>query len=98
VLAFEATGPIPSLREWWAKMIERYEKTMLAHLDLGQQDGSIRPGLDNQREAEMFVSYGAGLCYRWGLLDHEYDFTGELTAWRDRLERHLSDAQQDADS
>jgi AcrR family transcriptional regulator len=86
VLAFEAPGPIASLRSWWAAMIERYEATMIEHLQAGRADGSIRAELDAEREAEIFVSYGAGLCYRWGLLRREFDFSGELEAWRGRLE------------
>jgi AcrR family transcriptional regulator len=92
VLAFEAPGPIASLRGWWAAMIERYEATMIEHLQTGQADGSIRPDLDVEREAEIFVSYGAGLCYRLGLLRREFDFAGELAAWRDRLAAQYSAA------
>jgi AcrR family transcriptional regulator len=90
ILAFEATGPIPATRDWWASMIERYEAVLVDHLRAGQSDGSVRPGLDVAREAEAYVSYGAGLCFRWCLQQPGYDFAAELAFWRDRLREHFS--------
>lgn len=85
VLAFEAAGPIPSIRTWWAAMIARFEDALRRDLETGKRDGSIRSDLDVEREAEIFVSYGAGLCYRWSLRQPGYDLVAELTDWRERL-------------
>jgi AcrR family transcriptional regulator len=92
ILAFEAPGPVPTIRDWWAQMIKRYEAVLIDHLRAGQQDGSIRTDLDIAREAEMIVSYGAGLCYRWSLRQPDYDLAAELAAWRDRLREHYAAA------
>jgi AcrR family transcriptional regulator len=87
VIALEAPGQISTLRGWWAEMITRYEDEMVEHLNVGQRDHSVHPDLDPQTEAEIFVSYGAGLCFRWVLEPDTFDFTAEVRAWRDRLEK-----------
>jgi hypothetical protein len=42
------------------------------------------------REAEVFVSYAIGLCFRSALRREGYDIVGEIKAWRARLEQHYS--------
>lgn len=90
VLSFEAPGPLESIRPWYEDLIARYQAEMVEHLDAGRRDGSIRAELDLEREAEVFVSYGIGLCFRWVLYGDAFDFAAEIRAWRERLEASLA--------
>jgi AcrR family transcriptional regulator len=92
VLSFEAPGPLGSVRAWYAQMIAHYEAEMVESLAAGEADGSIRGGLDRRAEAEGFVSYGIGLCFRWTLDPDGYDFPARIRAWRRRLERRYRPA------
>jgi len=87
VLSFEAPGPVASIRGWYQDLIARFEAEMVEHLAEGQQDGSVRMDLDLEREAEIYVSYGIGLCFRWVMFRENFDFLAELRAWRARLAR-----------
>jgi AcrR family transcriptional regulator len=87
VLSFEAPGPVASIRGWYEDLIARFEAEMVEHLAQGQRDGSVRRDLDLEREAEIYVSYGIGLCFRWVTFRDSFDFPGELKAWRARLAR-----------
>ena len=90
VLSFEAPGPLESIRPWYEDLIARYQAEMVEHLDAGRRDGSIRAELDLEREAEVFVSYGIGLCFRWVLYGDAFNFAAEIRAWRERLEASLA--------
>ena len=90
VLSFEAPGPVASIRGWYEDLIARFEAEMVEHLAQGQRDGSVRMDLDLEREAEIYVSYGIGLCFRWVTFRDSYDFPVELEAWRARLARDYS--------
>jgi hypothetical protein len=87
VLSFEAPGPLAAIRPWYEQLITRFEAEMVDHLRDGQRDGSVRLDLDLEREAEVYVSYGIGLCFRWTTFE-DFDFAAEITAWRERLEQH----------
>ena len=60
---------------------------MAESISIGTRDGSVREGLDAEREAEVFVSYGIGLCFRYVTFREAFDFPAEIGAWRDRLEQ-----------
>ena len=90
VLSFETPGPLGSARPWYATMIARYEDEMIQSLEAGQRDGSILGDIDLAHEAEHFVSYGIGLCFRWTLDRGGYDFPAQIRAWRARLERSVA--------
>lgn len=90
VVSFEGPGPLPSIRTFFADLISGYEAEMVDHLAAGEKDGSVRKGLDKKREAEIFVSYGIGLCFRWVLHSGQFDFPAEIKNWRGRLERQYS--------
>jgi AcrR family transcriptional regulator len=85
VLSFEAPGPLERARPWYEELITRFQAEMVEHLREGQRDGSVRRGLDLEREAEVYVSYGIGLCFRWVTFE-AFDFAAEIGAWRQRLE------------
>jgi AcrR family transcriptional regulator len=85
VLSFEVPGSRRGIRPWYERLIKTYEAEIAAHLAAGERDGSVRPGLDHAREAEVFASYAIGLCFRFVTFD-DFDFAGELRAWRRRLE------------
>ncbi|WP_067671513.1 TetR/AcrR family transcriptional regulator [Nocardia miyunensis] len=89
VLSFETPGPLGKFAPWLEDLIAGYQRELAEHLALGQLDGSVRRDLDPVREAEVFVSYAIGLCFRSALLREAYDFPGEVDAWRLRLEDHL---------
>jgi len=89
VLSFEAPGPIASIRDWYEALIARFQAEMVEHLAEGQRDGSVRVDLDLEREAEIYVSYGIGLCFRY-VTFREFDFPAEIRAWRDRLQAAYS--------
>jgi AcrR family transcriptional regulator len=85
VLTFETPGPLQSFAGWFDRLIVDYESELALHLTTGQADGSVRADLDPAREAEVFVSYAIGLCFRSALRREAYDFAGEIRAFRDRI-------------
>lgn len=90
VLTFETTGALQSFAGWFDGLIAHYEAELAKHLAIGKRDGSVRAALDPEREAENFVSYAIGLCFRSAIRRDGYDFPGELRAWRHRLVRRYS--------
>ena len=85
VLTFETPGPLQSFAGWFDRLIAGYEAELAGHLAAGQADGSVRPDIDAAREAEIFVSYTIGLCFRSALRRDSYDFAGEIRAFRSRI-------------
>jgi AcrR family transcriptional regulator len=90
VLTFETPAALQNFSGWFDGLIADYEAELADHLAAGQADGSVRKDLDPAREAEVFVSYAIGLCFRSALRREGYDFVGEIKAWRDRLAQHYS--------
>jgi AcrR family transcriptional regulator len=90
VLTFETAGPIPSLRPWYRSWMESYQAQMKDSLRAGVADGSIRPGLEEDMEVELFTSHALGLAFRWTLDWDGFDYAGEVAAWRAWLERRYS--------
>ncbi|HEX6388858.1 MAG TPA: hypothetical protein VFZ89_05420, partial [Solirubrobacteraceae bacterium] len=89
VISFEVPGSRQSVRPWYEQLIGTYEAEIAAHLAAGERDGSVRPGLDHAREAEVFASYAIGLCFRY-VTFRDFDFAAELRAWRKRLKAALA--------
>jgi AcrR family transcriptional regulator len=85
VLTFETPGPLQNFASWFDRLIAGYEAELAQHLATGQADRSVRRDLDPEREAEIFVSYAIGLCFRSALRRDSYDFAGEIGAWRSRM-------------
>jgi AcrR family transcriptional regulator len=90
VLTFETPGPLQNFANWFDLLITGYEDELTAHLTAGLADGSVRSGLDPRREAEIFVSYAIGLCFRSALRGDGYDLPAEIRTWRHRLAAHYS--------
>ena len=86
VLSFEIPAHAETMKPWYREWFERYYARMAENLELGERDGTIRPGLDHRAEAERFVTYGSGLCFMWSLDWDGYDMKRALTDWRTRLE------------
>jgi AcrR family transcriptional regulator len=92
VLTFETPGALSKFAPWFDALIARYQREVAEHLAFGQSDGSVRADLNPAREAESFVSYAIGLCFRWALQRESYDFAAEIRAWHGRLHDHLRPA------
>ncbi|WP_162462259.1 TetR/AcrR family transcriptional regulator [Mycolicibacterium sp. CBMA 234] len=90
ILTFETPGAVQPFTEWFDRLISDYEVELSEYLVAGQADGSVRRDLDTAREAEVFVSYAIGLCFRSALRRDSYDFPAELKAWRTRLTEHYA--------
>ena len=90
VLTFETPAALQNFAGWFDRLINDYEAELADHLAAGQADGSVRSDLDPAREAEIFVSYAIGLCFRSAIRRDGYDFVGEIKAWHGRLANHLS--------
>jgi AcrR family transcriptional regulator len=90
VLTFETPAALRGFAQRFDKLIAEYQADLAGHYADGVRDGSIRPELDPAREAEVFVSYAIGLCFRSVLRREEYDLAGEIIAWRSRLESHCA--------
>ena len=90
VLTFETPAALQNFAGWFDGLIADYEAELADHLAAGQADGSVRSDLDPAREAEIFVSYAIGLCFRSALRPDDYDFAGEINAWRGRLAKRFS--------
>jgi AcrR family transcriptional regulator len=85
VLTFETPAALQSFAGWFDRLIADYEAELAQHLAAGKADGSVCSDTDPGREAEGFVSYAIGLCFRWALRRDDYDFSAAIKAWRDRL-------------
>lgn len=90
VLTFETPGPLQNFADWFDRLIAGYEAELVEHLAAGQADGSVRRDVNPAREAEIFVSYAIGLCFRWALRRDAYDLPGEMRAWRARLTKQYA--------
>jgi AcrR family transcriptional regulator len=90
VLTFETPAALQNFAGWFDRLIAEYEAELVGHFAAGQNDGSVRNDLDPAREAEVFVSYAIGLCFRSALRRDGYDFVGEIKAWRARLAQRYS--------
>lgn len=91
-VSFETPNHLPNLKpryvEWW----RRYEQHVSESICAGQKSGSIRPEIDPSEEAEHFITYATGLCYRWSMDWDGYDIVAALTKWRDSLRHRLAPA------
>jgi AcrR family transcriptional regulator len=85
VLTFETPGPLQNFAGWFDRLIADYEAELAGHIARGQADGSVRSDIDPGREAEVFVSYAIGLCFRSVLRRDGYDLAAEIRAFRDRI-------------
>jgi AcrR family transcriptional regulator len=90
VLTFETPAALSNFAPWFDDLIKGYQTELAGHFAAGQRDGSVREDLDPDREAETFVSYAIGLCFRSVLVREGYDFAAEITAWRARLAAHCA--------
>ncbi len=90
VLTFETPAALQGFAGWFDGLIGEYEVELAGHLAAGQADGSVRSDVDPGREAEVFVSYAIGQCFKWALRRENYDFAGEIKAWRVRLTQRCS--------
>lgn len=83
-LTFETPVALRGFAPWFEQLIEVYQSELRDHLRMGQLDGSVRGDIDVDREAEQFVSYVIGLCFRSALYREKYDFPAAVRAWRER--------------
>jgi AcrR family transcriptional regulator len=90
VLTFETPAALREFAPWFDDLISGYQAELTGHFAEGQRDGSVRVDLDPAHEAEAFVSYAIGLCFRSALRCEDYDFVGAITAWRARLDAHCA--------
>jgi AcrR family transcriptional regulator len=90
VLTFETPGPLRNFAGWFERTIAEYEAELAGHLVAGQADGTVQSHLDPAREAETFVSYCIGLCFRSVVSRDAYDLLAELRAFRARTETKYS--------
>jgi AcrR family transcriptional regulator len=90
VLSFEGPGPAPAVRPRMIQIISGFEREMAGQIEAGRADGSIRANAEASYEAEHYVSYGIGLCYRWVLDPDGFDFPAAIGQWRGRLENSLA--------
>jgi AcrR family transcriptional regulator len=90
VLTFETPAALQNFAAWFDRLIAGYEQELAGHLAAGQADRSVRADLDPAREAEIFVSYAIGLCFRSALRRDAYDFVAEIKAWRARVAEHYA--------
>jgi AcrR family transcriptional regulator len=90
VLTFETPAALRDFAPWFDDLIAGYQAELTGHFADGRRDGSIRADLDPAVEAEAFVSYAIGLCFRSVLRREAYDFAAAITTWRDRLATRIS--------
>jgi AcrR family transcriptional regulator len=85
VLTFETPAALRDFAPWFDDLITGYQAELAEHFNAGQRDGSVPPEVNPADEAETFVSYAIGLCFRSVLRPEGYDFAAAITAWRGRL-------------
>lgn len=89
MLAYEAAGPVDAVRPRLLEWRRRYCTHTANVLRAGQVDGSVRPELDPESEAQAFQDFASGMCFRWTLDPGGVDLVRELDRWRARLEAWL---------
>ena len=90
VLTFETPAALRDFAPWFDDLITEYQTELTGHFASGQRDGSVRSDLDAPHEAETFVSYAIGLCFRSVVRREGYDFAAAITQWRVRLAAHCA--------
>jgi len=90
VLTFETPAALRDFAPWFDDLISGYQSELAGHFADGQRDGSVSADLDPATEAEAFVSYAIGLCFRSVLKREGYDFAAAISAWRVRLAAHCA--------
>ena len=90
MLCIETVGPITGLRPWIEDFFGRYLARLADLVRLGQEDGSIRAGVDPAAEAEDFLQIGIGICFRWLMEDDLDAFESALARWRARQHSWLA--------
>lgn len=80
VLHFEATGPMPCLRERVAAVSRQLVETIETILTKGQEAGTVRPDVDLVTAAEEWVATFRGATFMW-LIDEKFDLDGFCGRW-----------------
>lgn len=90
VLTFETPAALRDFAPWFDDLIAGYQAELTDHFADGRRDGSIARDVDPAAEAEAFVSYAIGLCFRSVLRRDTYDFATAITGWRARLAARIA--------
>ncbi|HUC38000.1 MAG TPA: TetR/AcrR family transcriptional regulator [Acidimicrobiales bacterium] len=67
-LLFEAMGPVPALRPKFEELHRHMRRDLAGWIRAGQAQGTVRPGVDAETEAALFLGTIRGVTLQW-LLD-----------------------------
>ncbi len=88
-LLFQALGPLGALRPKVASLHRREREGIAAWIAAGVANGSIRPDVDPEREAALFLGMLRGAAFQWLIDPHGVDVDMIYQAIDDTISRNL---------
>jgi AcrR family transcriptional regulator len=85
LLLFEALGPLPEMRPRFAEVHRQQREGLTRWIQAGIAAGTVRPDVDAEAQAGLFLAAFRGAVYQW-LLDPEHV---DLDRWLDEQKRNL---------
>jgi AcrR family transcriptional regulator len=85
LLLFEALGPLPEMRPRFAEVHRQQREGLTRWIQAGIDVGAIRPDVDAEAQAGLFLAAFRGAVYQW-LLDPEHV---DLDRWLEQQKRNL---------
>jgi AcrR family transcriptional regulator len=92
-LVFEALGPAPDLRDRFITFHRILRLRIASTIRNGIEDGSIRPGIDPEQQADLIAAQLRGVGYLWQLDPESIDPASVLTLFIDQWMHTLASDQ-----
>jgi TetR/AcrR family acrAB operon transcriptional repressor len=90
VLMGEALGPVPEINDVFAELNRGFRHSARAWIQEGVEAREIRPDLDPDAGAAVFVGMLRGVATQWMADPRCFDLDGVRESLKDALRRHLS--------
>ncbi len=90
VLMGEALGPVSEINEVFAELNRGFRMNAVRVIEEGMERGEIRPDLDPDAEAGLFVGMLRGIALQWMADPGCFDLDAVGTSMKDALRRHLA--------
>lgn len=90
VLMGEALGPVPTINGVFAELNADFRLTVRRLIEQGMEQAEIRPDLDPEAEAGLFVGMLRGVALQWMAEPGCFDLDAVGASLKDALRRHLA--------
>lgn len=98
VLMGEALGPVSEINEVFAELNAGFRMNARRLIEEGMARGEIRPGLDPEAEAGLFVGMLRGVALQWIADPGCFDLGAVGASLKDALRHHLAAVREDPDA